>query len=717
MRTFPAKWLLVLGLMTLAAPNAYAWDSICSTYKDPTAKVSQLERTGRNCEGVAATRGRWRDPEENLDEHRGLLQVAIQRAGLPQKALETVVLQVFTNGSSVNAGGKPALTLPTFRPQRLDSPNIAARQSRAFAIDELAQLPDFSWSLADWASGNETCPIPELADEEDDVSTPVACHDFGTHMGALNASHFPPQSDRWFAYMHQLALERANQCRTMRKEAFERAATSLNKGCIYYDPSDPTSGTKYASWVDKRWGSFWRECEAEALALEAVAQHYLQDSWSSGHMWERWGSSDLSRFPAPLSTNILRYEWNQKSPDVRRLLIAEIVALHAGIIHGSDPVSYEKLGRTPLLGDALCYPESADDSALTVTGTDPIPVAGDMHIHDVLGDALTQEVFGVSREALHSKLSPPQLDPFTPPPGTPPTQLAQQAEGLLRCASGSVREVFDRLSDPGTYGEPAMGAATGAAPPPPSTECQAPRVRNATFARGFDLTLFTVEVAEQRAGLPIFIIPNDIEAQAAKDYFQASALSGLLAKAVPNGIDAASLHHREFRWKGSACTFDGSFCQDNGGDEFIELPGAVTMLGVEANSQYAPEPRTRPAAYADPPLPWGLASDPEQFLVSTFNRAHAPFWCKKFTQSMLDALIERVRTASPDTKDAICRACVEVVSRHVRLLYEDFSLCELWEPNSAVFEQPGEVCSSSAPTGFAKALCDCSPKPPPLPPF
>jgi hypothetical protein len=28
-------------------------------------------------------------------------------------------------------------------------------------------------------------------------------------------------------------------------------------------------------------------CETEAKVLEAIGQHYLQDAWSMGHLWER----------------------------------------------------------------------------------------------------------------------------------------------------------------------------------------------------------------------------------------------------------------------------------------------------------------------------------------------------------------------------------------------------------------------------------------------
>ncbi len=49
-----------------------------------------------------------------------------------------------------------------------------------------------------------------------------------------------------------------------------------------------------------RFGDFLKDCEIESLSIESVAQHFLQDAWSEGHMWERWGSCEISDFrPLP----------------------------------------------------------------------------------------------------------------------------------------------------------------------------------------------------------------------------------------------------------------------------------------------------------------------------------------------------------------------------------------------------------------------------------
>lgn len=83
-------------------------------------------------------------------------------------------------------------------------------------------------------------------------------------MGAVNANHFPPQSDTWFDHYHGLAMQRAAGC----------AAT--RKGIWSAEPANRRAAT------DARLLNVFKACEVEALAYEAVAQHFLQDSWSAG---------------------------------------------------------------------------------------------------------------------------------------------------------------------------------------------------------------------------------------------------------------------------------------------------------------------------------------------------------------------------------------------------------------------------------------------------
>jgi hypothetical protein len=127
-------------------------------------------------------------------------------------------------------------------------------QQRTMSFPEFAQLPDHAYSLWDWALGNETCPLGD--------STPaVACHEFKTHMGPVNSNHFAPQSAFFYEYYHDLALARAADCKKM--------ITKL--------------GDARARFADSV------ACGREALVLEAVGQHFLQDAWA----WVR-GSAGLA---------------------------------------------------------------------------------------------------------------------------------------------------------------------------------------------------------------------------------------------------------------------------------------------------------------------------------------------------------------------------------------------------------------------------------------
>jgi hypothetical protein len=91
--------------------------------------------------------------------------------------------------------------------------NMAAHATRGIFIPELAQLPDQSYSVWDWAAGNEVCPIQGL-DSPDGLNVYSSqgatkydvnnCHDFGRLMGPLNANHFKPGNQAFYHYCRKL---------------------------------------------------------------------------------------------------------------------------------------------------------------------------------------------------------------------------------------------------------------------------------------------------------------------------------------------------------------------------------------------------------------------------------------------------------------------------------------------------------------------------------
>jgi hypothetical protein len=340
-RRLAARSLCALSLCALLAPaRAHAWESVCRQYSDPTLAPAQYATMDAPaCDpdsGPNVARNRWIG---GLDEHRQLWERTARLAGLPASLSDTVQLRVFTGSATVAVGPSalPSLTPVAFA-------EAARAQTRAFTIGELAQLPDFSYALWDWAQGNETCPLdgaPAGMDAEQ-------CHEFASHMGPVNANHFLPLAGEFFARGHALALERARECRAMR------------------DALGPQA---------QRFGAYVNDCETEALALEAVAQHYLQDAWSMGHQWQRWGSPELTDFPG--------------ADPVEQHARAVLVALASGLIHGARGVLQKIPAWTGFdVDDALCAPS---DDVRFVLGGEASHGLGDDYLAQLLpaqaGDA------------------------------------------------------------------------------------------------------------------------------------------------------------------------------------------------------------------------------------------------------------------------------------------------------------------------------------------
>ncbi len=295
-----------LAVALLAAAPAFAWESVC------------YDAQGRYCSpsaGPRTARERW---VGNLDEHRQLWETTREKAGLPATVSSPFTLTVYTSSATVPAG---AAMLPTLTPAGFE---VATRSAvRTFTVGELAQLPDFSYALWDWASGHEQCPLLDGTDAQ-------LCHDFASHMGPVNSNHFAPQSKAFYVRYHERALARAAECK------------ALSVGLA-------GAGGRFAGYE--------KACELEALALEAVGHHFLQDAWSMGHMWQRWGSANLADFPGATV---------EEKRDR-----AVLVALVSGFIHGARGVLQQLPGWTTYdVNDAMCAPWPdvrfvADDGTLS----------------------------------------------------------------------------------------------------------------------------------------------------------------------------------------------------------------------------------------------------------------------------------------------------------------------------------------------------------------
>ncbi|MCQ1547607.1 MAG: hypothetical protein NOF05_02005 [Candidatus Accumulibacter phosphatis] len=233
----------------------------------------------------------------------------------------------------------------------------------------------------------------------------MTCHTFQFHLGLLNSTHFVPQSQNTFIYYHNLALTRAAECK--------RLSDSFQSSPLY---------TTAKSLLDE----MSTECEREALSLEAIGQHFLQDAWAIGHMWERWGYPTFAQFPA--------------INDSDRRMRALAVGLISGLIHGAESKTH--------LPDLMSYGHSHD----VVWEKPGYPMQpwgiGDLHASELLQDP----------------------------------QYVDQREFFLDCSASSLREVYAATG----MISGSLGAAAGTRRNPIS-ECFNQRATNSAIFRGLGL--------------------------------------------------------------------------------------------------------------------------------------------------------------------------------------------------------------------------------------
>lgn len=681
-----SMFVVAVAAVAFVRPEpAVAWDSICYPFQDPDAPSDELTSAaisgGRGCEGIEAARARWRDPVHREDEHRLLFGIAARAAGLPASVEDTQTLSVMTSGAAVIWG---KLTMqgewvphqsPTVAPigdhgGLSGYSNTFAAAQRSFAIDEMAQLPDFSYGLWDWASGNEGCPIQGLSGR---LASPQQCHTFKTHMGAANANHFPPQSDLWYAHYHQLAIDAARACVASRKTVLARAVAGFADVAV----------------VEARFAETWKACEVEALVHEAVAQHFLQDSFSAGHMWERWGATDVSLTPLPdLPQDSATLLFRRNNPAVQQMLVAEAVAAISGTIHGSDPPFFDGAlgaGRTETLHDPMCYPDPSVRAWLPNT---PEHVVGDLHAHDVFPPQS-----GYSEMPEHDDISTCLTCSF---PSS--MNLDRQRSEILRCTAGSLRVVYDALAAPAdpAAGTPAIVPVLGAPTGPYDANdfsvesCKAPRVTNMAFFRGLRTRTYNVlEVAGELFPKAYFAkaasdavvwlvgpqlaslapMPTSLRYTAARDYTRLLSLAPMVARESPDGTALANLTLPTGP-SGELRPFE--------------------MLGVKPNRYYALEPssdvpRPLPVDYVDPPrsTPAHEGDWPDELhswsVSRAFHRARAPERCQlddltaQIVQGpqrlihMRARLMQQARglQSRPADWEAQCEACAQSIAPFV----------------------------------------------------
>jgi hypothetical protein len=606
------RHLFLLALL-LSLPAA-AWESVCYERPDPTKEPSEYPQdSGSWCAPAAGpntARHRW---VGKLDEHRRLWELTREKAGLPAESSATLKLRVFTSSTPLAVEGQQLTSL-------LPAPFAEAErvQLRAITPGELAQLPDFSYALWDWATGHETCPLPGAGTDA------TLCHDFASHMGPVNSNHFLPQAGRFYAHYHGLALGRARECKAM-KDALGSAAA--------------------------RFSAYLRECEAEALSLESVGQHYLQDAWSAGHMWQRWGSPELVDFPST-------------SGDQRDRAV--LVALASGLLHGARGVLQKAPAWTGYdVNDALCAPHPQVE--FVTPGGERYPAMGDDYLE------------------------------LLPPLGTGST-YTPQSERLLSCAVSGMRAVYAEAgANHGPLGPPAEGLRTL---DPTGPECFGQRVTNQAMKTaaavqfrlvGKQVTLdldsrvvgwIVPTVARETGEVPV---PAKLKNEFRLGLQRVVSLTRLVAKENPHGTELA---------EGRFGAFLGA--RPNG-----EYANSAVL------ASYVDPPLPWPGTVDASPA----ARERAQALARVFHQGHAADWCRAFAVEGLEALRARASngTLDAETRSAACESCAEFAVRHLRVgtgpaSYDTASepLCHYLSTGPYVY-QPGP----GSPESLARAWCGC----------
>lgn len=283
------RYLALITCLLTASP-ALGWESLC------------FRPDGSGCE--ESDSGPVKARMTYLGEHAEMAQVVLSEQGYPDSLLEALEVVTYTDGGdAVGVDGLPTLVPAT----TLEA--VEARQTRFIQIASFAELPDFSFSLDDWLTGNETCPLAGAPDD------PYACHvyaiDFGPlslgYLGPVNTAHFVPQAGAAHAHYHGLALGVAAECALLAERLGDAASAEHLR-------------------------PYLEACDALSLSVEAVGLHFLQDVWSSGHMWHRWGGPELD--------------------DVGGVVIGGVVAAITGMIHGARSL-------VALADDPLTYPTEA----------------------------------------------------------------------------------------------------------------------------------------------------------------------------------------------------------------------------------------------------------------------------------------------------------------------------------------------------------------------
>ena len=298
-----------------------------------------------------------------------------------------------------------------------------------------AGLPDFSYTVYDWINKNQLCPVLE----PNDPTLKVCYEYFGGWLAALNSSHFGTQARNNYLHLHAIALRLAGRAVKLEGQL--------------------AAGGEPAVWA---YAEYVSEAQDEAMMYEAVGQHFLEDRWSTGHMWERYGSSeptDIDEPPQSLQdvadTALEIFEVlglygaapgmdDQLSDDITvgtvvlslqnpKLLSANLMGALSGLIHGAESM----LG----FPDPMCSPQTIFQDGQPI-GAEPVQWTDGQAHYPGIGDERYHDAFTTEYEV----------------PGDGPTVpllVDEQLDRIRECGRAGFGEVAKAMG---------LNASPGAAP-------------------------------------------------------------------------------------------------------------------------------------------------------------------------------------------------------------------------------------------------------------
>jgi len=616
----------------------------------------------------------WLDPRRSWNtpssEHWAITKAAAAVAGLPASLGKTFFVRYPSNNTFVaspsNASFGSLVLAQSQIPTGFES--VSSEVLRGISVYEMSQVPDMSYSITDWISGNETCPLTDIdgAFITDNDPGQLGCHDYFQALGTLNVSHFSPGSRSVYEHYHQLALTRMDAC---------VALNPLVSGYNHTGSWEPVSSANDTEA---------HECEREAMIYEMFAQHFLQDAWATGHMWHAWGYAQLSQYPALLEPMAGSPPDTTQPPAQnlpgRRALIAKAVAAYRAMVHGAKDgalrfmnsdafkeMAKKYLSWNPrkdeilagLAEDPLSYPYYSQNSLA-------VNLAGFANLTPVTWRNLTSIVAPGAGDQWANLLLNTPADPDD-------DLYAEPRKRLLMCTAASMREVYDR--GPHAHGLPtAFSGAWDRQGFNFSDECWSQRATNVAMYGA----IAPIRISYDRGMLPqepaaLFGIVNTKLLPNLQDGVQ-----------LPEPVDRENFKKRltdRMTYDAIRATMSYAVNIIQGGENAnqsavgtavhgLDDDRDITFLGVPPSGALTDNPPLPYLDVATPPVP--ESTNPQYYYMQhMFWRSHLKELCAQ--SNLLQPLHDRcVQGASqPGGDPDACTACVEIAEAHMPTAWYD----------------------------------------------